>query len=63
ARRIVERMALVWQAALLVRDGDAAVADAFLASRIAGDAGLAFGTLPGGLDEPAILARVAPWVA
>jgi putative acyl-CoA dehydrogenase len=61
ARRVVERMALVWQAALLVRDGDPAVADAFVASRIAGDGGLAFGTLPDGLDETAILARIAPW--
>jgi putative acyl-CoA dehydrogenase len=63
ARRVVERMALVWQAALLVRDGDPAVADAFVASRIAGDGGLAFGTLPDGLDEDTIIARIAPWAA
>jgi putative acyl-CoA dehydrogenase len=63
ARRVVERMALVWQAALLVRDGDPAVADAFVASRVAADGGLAFGTLPDGLDEAAIIARVAPWAA
>ena len=35
ARTIVERMALTLQGALLVRDGDQAVADAFCASRLA----------------------------
>ena len=46
ARRIVEWMALVLQGSLLVRYGDEAVADAFCASRLGGDAGRAFGTLP-----------------
>ena len=50
ARRIVERMALALQASLLVRYGDPAVADAFCASRLAGDWGQAFGTLPAGTD-------------
>ena len=45
ARRIVERMAIALQASLLVRHGDAAVADAFCATRLAGDHGHAFGTL------------------
>ena len=48
ARRVVERMALALQASLLVRYGDEAVADAFCASRLAGDWGHAFGTLPSG---------------
>ena len=39
ARRIVERMALALQGSLLVRFGDPAVADAFCASRLDGDAG------------------------
>ncbi|GAB4058812.1 acyl-CoA dehydrogenase family protein [Catellatospora paridis] len=60
ARRIVERMALVLQGSLLVRHVPAAVADAFCASRLAGDRGLAFGTLPPGLDLAAILDRVPP---
>lgn len=60
ARRIVERMALVLQGSLLVRHAPAAVADAFCASRLAGDRGLAFGTLPAGLDLTAILDRVPP---
>ena len=46
ARRLVERLALVFQASLLVRHAPPAVADAFCASRLAGDAGRAFGTLP-----------------
>ena len=50
ARRVVEKMALALQASLLVRYGDPAVADAFCASRLAGDWGHAFGTLPAGTD-------------
>ena len=41
-------MALVLQGSLLVRHAPAAVADAFCASRLAGDWGHAFGTLPRG---------------
>jgi putative acyl-CoA dehydrogenase len=58
ARRLVERMALVLQGSLLVRHAPAAVADAFCASRLAGDRGLAFGTLPTGLDLAAAIERV-----
>src|SRR6201996_8018648 len=54
ARRVVEQLALVLQGALLVRGGDPAVADAFTASRLAGDGGRAFGTLPAGVDTVAI---------
>ncbi|MCU4183608.1 isovaleryl-CoA dehydrogenase [Acidiferrimicrobium sp. IK] len=65
ARRIVERMALVLQGALLVRYGHPAVADAFCASRLGADAlgsdwGRAFGTLPPGLDTPTIVERARP---
>ncbi|MGI8728180.1 MAG: acyl-CoA dehydrogenase family protein, partial [Solirubrobacterales bacterium] len=60
ARRIVERMALALQGSLLVRFGDRGVADAFLASRIGGDHGGAFGTLPRGLAPGAIVERHAP---
>ena len=59
ARRVVERMALLLQGSLLVRYGDPAVRDAFLASRLSGDWGIAFGTLPTGVDTEAILARAA----
>ncbi|BFV59484.1 acyl-CoA dehydrogenase family protein [Kitasatospora sp. CMC57] len=56
-RHLVERIALVFQGALLVRYGDPAVADAFCASRLGGDHGGAFGTLPTGVDTAAVLAR------
>jgi putative acyl-CoA dehydrogenase len=57
ARWLAERMALVLQAALLVRHAPPAVADAFCASRLAGGHGLAFGTLPASADLAALLAR------
>ncbi len=56
ARRIVERMAVTLQGALLLRHGAPAVSDAFNASRLGGDWGVAYGTLPTGLDTAAILA-------
>jgi putative acyl-CoA dehydrogenase len=59
ARSIVERMALALQASLLVRYGDEAVADAFCASRLAGDWGRAFGTLPPATDFGRIIERHA----
>ncbi len=57
ARHLVERMVLALQGAILVRHGDAAVADAFCASRLEGDRGGAFGTMPRGLDTHAIVER------
>ena len=63
ARRIVEQLALAWQAALLLRGAPAAVADAFCASRLAGDSGLCFGTLPPGSDFGTILERAIPVAA
>ncbi|RSN24835.1 DNA alkylation response protein [Amycolatopsis sp. WAC 01416] len=57
ARRLVESMALILQGSLLVRHGTPAVADAFCASRLGGDWGVAFGTLPSGVDTKAIIAR------
>ncbi|MFH8619372.1 acyl-CoA dehydrogenase family protein [Streptomyces sp. NPDC017979] len=57
ARRLVERMALVHQGSLLVRWAPSEVADAFCASRLGGDWGAAFGTLPGGLPTEAIVER------
>ena len=60
ARRIVERMAIVLQASLLVRHAPAAVADAFCAARLGGEGGLAFGTLPPHAQTRAILERAWP---
>src|SRR6476659_125369 len=57
ARALVERMALALQGSLLLRFGDPAVADAFCSSRLAGDRGSAFGTLPSGTDFTRIIER------
>ena len=57
ARSIVERLALAWQAALLVQHAPPAVADAFCASRLAGAGGRTLGTLAAGADAKAITAR------
>jgi putative acyl-CoA dehydrogenase len=57
ARHVVERMAMLLQGGLLMRAGDPAVSDAFNASRLARDWGVAYGTLPRGLDTGTILDR------
>ncbi|HVI58411.1 MAG TPA: acyl-CoA dehydrogenase family protein [Luteimonas sp.] len=59
ARMLVERLALALQAGVLLRAGSP-VAGAFCRSRIGGAHGLAFGTLPAGIDFAAILARARP---
>ncbi|MGQ4488023.1 acyl-CoA dehydrogenase family protein [Streptomyces sp. 372A] len=60
ARRVVERIALVLQGSLLVRWAPPEVADAFCASRLGGDGGAAFGTLPHTLDLASVVARARP---
>ncbi|MFF4572954.1 acyl-CoA dehydrogenase family protein [Streptomyces sp. NPDC001410] len=60
ARRLVERLALVLQGSLLVRHAPPEVADAFCASRLGGDRGAAFGTLPTGLDLASVVERARP---
>jgi putative acyl-CoA dehydrogenase len=60
ARRVVEKMMATLQGALLVRHSTSAVADAFCASRLGGDWGHAFGTLPKGVDTRAIADRALP---
>ncbi|EDY52464.1 acyl-CoA dehydrogenase [Streptomyces clavuligerus] len=60
ARRLVERMALVLQGSLLVRYAPPEVADAFCASRLGGDRGAAFGTLPHTLALRAVVERARP---
>ncbi|MCW5731332.1 MAG: isovaleryl-CoA dehydrogenase [Alphaproteobacteria bacterium] len=60
ARRLVERMALLTQASLLLRHAPGVVADAFIASRLDASWSGAFGTLPSGLDLRAIVERAMP---
>ncbi|HYL74220.1 MAG TPA: isovaleryl-CoA dehydrogenase [Bryobacteraceae bacterium] len=57
ARRLAERMALSLQASLLIRHSASEVSDAFCASRLGGDGGRAFGTLPPSTNFRAIIDR------
>ena len=59
ARTLTERAALLLQASLLVRYASPAVAEAFIASRLDGEGGLTFGTLPQTANVQAILDRVS----
>lgn len=59
ARHFVRNLVLALQAALLIRHAPADVADAFCATRLAGEGG-AFGLLPSGTDAKSIIARAAP---
>jgi len=56
ARRIVEAIALGSQAALMARHASSAAAEAFIASRVGGDGGHAFGTLPPATPTAEIIA-------
>src|SRR5947209_3692787 len=60
ARRVVEDLALALPACLLVRHGPPAVADAFCATRLAGQGGRVYGTLPPGIDAATIIERAYP---
>jgi putative acyl-CoA dehydrogenase len=60
ARRLAQDVALAVQAALLFQTAPAAVFAAFCDSRLAGNWGQAFGTLPSGTDFDAIIARAMP---
>jgi len=60
ARRLVEGLALALSGSLVVRHSPPAVADAFCATRLDGDWGHAFGTLPAGVDARGIVARHRP---
>ncbi len=59
ARQLTEDVAVGLQAKLLLEAGNAAVSDAFIASRVEVH-GRVYGTLPRGLDIDALLARSAP---
>jgi putative acyl-CoA dehydrogenase len=59
ARRLVERMSTIFAASLLVRHASPAVADAYCATRVGGDWGMAYGTLPAATNTDAIIAQMA----
>jgi putative acyl-CoA dehydrogenase len=60
ARLLTRDLALALQASLLLRDAPASVAEAFCASRLAGEGWGVFGALPSGIDLRAIVERAAP---
>lgn len=62
ARRLIERMALLFSGSLLLRWSPPEVADAFCAGRLGGEGGLMFGTLPRGVDVRPIVDRARPHV-
>jgi putative acyl-CoA dehydrogenase len=59
ARRVTERLALLLQASVLLR-AQSPLAAAFVASRLGGEHGTAFGTLADDVDFQAIMARALP---
>ncbi len=60
ARRLVEKMAIAWAATLMVEHGDPVVSDAYLMSRVSGDHGSLFGTLPSSCELGVISRRAVP---
>ncbi len=60
ARHLVEQMAVLLQASILVRQGPAAVADAFIATRLSEHPGFVYGGSGVKMDVDAILARAMP---
>lgn len=57
ARALAERLALLWQASLLLQYAPSFVAEPFVAGRLGDDRGLAFGTLPAGANCARIVER------
>jgi putative acyl-CoA dehydrogenase len=58
ARRLTESLALALQGALMAQHGQADAGEAFIASRLAGNHGQTFGTLPAGANISSILEPV-----
>jgi putative acyl-CoA dehydrogenase len=54
----VELAATALQASLMLRHADARAADAFCATRLGGDWGHVFGTLPASVDAVALAGRL-----
>lgn len=59
-RTLVELMARTLQGSLLVRYAPTGIAEAFCASRLTGDGGYTFGTLPAGVDVGPLIERSMP---
>ncbi len=63
ARSLIEQLALTLQASLLLRGGNQAVAEAFIASRLGSEPRHNYGSLPRGVDVATLLQRADPWQA
>lgn len=63
SRALVERMALAMQGALLIRHAPGFVADAFVATRLAGGRGMEFGTMVPGMKLRDLIERARPKLA
>jgi putative acyl-CoA dehydrogenase len=59
ARELTEKLALALQASLVIKHSSPPLAEAFIASRLSGHHGQAFGTLPSGIDVNGILGTSA----
>lgn len=62
ARLLVDQMALLFQASIVLRDGDASLAQAFVESRLNPNGGFNYGTLEPGVDCSGIIERARPAV-
>ena len=60
ARWFVERLATLLAGAVLLRSGAEPVAEAYVASRVAGEGGRVAGSLPARLDRRALIERAMP---
>ena len=60
ARRIIERLALLWQASTLLQFGEPLIADAFVKSRLSGAGFSQYGCLSHDIDCQAIVSRMMP---
>lgn len=60
ARRLVENMALAWQAAMLIEYGDSKVAEVFVRNRLSDQTGQMYGTLIADSDCLYIIERAQP---
>jgi len=58
ARQFTERLALLLQASLLLRHGDQLAASAFIRTRLDGEWGRTYGTLPEGIDAARLVAMI-----
>ncbi len=60
ARQLTQSLALAMQASLLIQHAPAPVAEAFIATRIAGEGVRAYGALPQGVDVDLLIERATP---